>query len=98
METNEQCSFGSYGDQRREYLQKYKPAQYQALIQNGTLEQHLIEREAASSKWIVQNMRKTLRRYPCPDDAAGMVKWLIEMPELFRGAEETVWWMYIFGD
>ncbi len=98
MENNEQRSFGRYGDQRREYLEKYRPAQYLSLSKNGTLEQHLAEREAASSKWILQNMKKTLRRYPCPDDAAGMARWLAEMSELFRGAEETVWWMYIFGD
>lgn len=81
-----------------EYLQKYKPDQYQALVKSGMLEQHLFETEAASSKWIVKNMKKTLRRYPCPNDPAGMAKWFIEIPELFRGAEETVRWMYIIGD
>lgn len=95
---NEQRSFGRYGDWRRAYLQMYRPERYQALIQSGTLEQHLAETEAAASKWIEENMGKTIRWDPCPKDADGMAKWFTEMPSVFRGAEEVVSWMYIYGD
>lgn len=94
----QQRSFGKFADQRREYLQKRKPEQYQVLVQSDTLEQHLAERETDANKWIVRSMKEALRKMPCPDDAANIVKWLSALKELLRGVEETAACLNILSD
>lgn len=98
METSKQNGFGRYGDLRKEYMQRFWLVQYQALVQTGTFEQHLKDREARAQEWIAQMIVNDVLRCPCPREPIEVGPWITEMGKALKDMEQTAVILFINGD
>ena len=89
-------SIGKYGELRRSYLEKHRPATYQLLILNGELKQHLLDVNAQAHEQIDSLIATMLKTVPAPDKISNQLGWVQHMNMLKTQAEEIVVreWLY----
>jgi len=89
-------NIGKYGELRRSYLEKHRPATYQLLILNGELKQHLMDVNAQAHEQIDSLIAAILKTAPAPDKVADQLGWVQHMNMLKTQAEEIVVreWLY----
>ena len=89
-------SVGKYGEMRRSYLEKHRPATYQLMILNGELKRHLMEVNAQAHEQVDLLVAAMLKTAPALDKAADQLGWLQHMNTLRMQAKEIVVreWIY----
>jgi len=89
-------NIGKYGELRRSYLEKHRPATYQLLILNGELKQHLLDVNAQAHEQIDSLIATMLKTVPAPDKISNQLGWVQHMNMLKTQAEEIVVreWLY----
>ena len=89
-------NIGKYGELRRSYLEKHRPATYQLLILNGELKQHLLDVNAQAHEQIDSLIATMLKTVPAPDKISNQLGWVQHMNMLKTQPEEIVVreWLY----
>ena len=87
---------GRYGELRRSYLEKHRPATYQLLMLNGELKQHLMDVNAQAHEQIELLVAAMLKTTPAPDKTADQLGWVQHMNMIKAQVEEIVVreWIY----
>ena len=90
-------NIGKYGELRRNYLEKHRPASYQLLILNGELKRHLMDVNAQAHEQVDLLVAAMQQAAPAPDKAADQLGWVQHMNMLKAQAEEIVVqeWIYV---
>ncbi len=83
-------SIGKYGELRRNYLKKHRPATYQLLMLNGKLKQHLMDVNEQAHEQIDLLIAAMLKNAPAPDKTTDQLGWMQHMNMLKTQAEESV--------
>lgn len=52
MNNNEKNFYGKYAEQRREILENHAPVLYKSMIENGTLEHHLMSVQDSAAEYV----------------------------------------------
>lgn len=52
MNNNEKYFYGKYAEQRREILENHAPVLYKSMIENGTLEHHLMSVQDSAAEYV----------------------------------------------
>ena len=92
LETSQQPSgsIGKYGEMRRIYLKKHRPATYRLLMLNGELKQHLMDANEQAHEQIDSLIAAMLKTVPAPDKTTDQLGWVRYMNMLKVQAEEIV--------
>jgi hypothetical protein len=90
MQESMQKKYGKFGKARKEYLEKWHPEQYKAMVEDGTLEKHLAERQKAAQGWVNNIFEYSLKRYPFPSDneISSIVTWVRDMSEAVKSLDQ----------
>ena len=99
LERCEQKPLGKYGRMRKRYLQEHRPILWNSMILNGTLDAHLSETDAASSRQIEQILLQTTKAEGVNERLKEneLMRWVQEMNMLRVQAEEQVLRNLVFG-
>ena len=80
---------GKYGMMRQTYLEENHPIEYQQLMREGKLNEHLEEVNEEARKQMEMQMISLEKIYPAPD-RRNQLAWVQHMNSLKHMAEEVV--------
>ncbi|MBC2080266.1 TnpV protein [Listeria booriae] len=87
METK---TLGKYGRMRRTYLQEQKPMQFQTMMIESTLENHLREVDQLANQRLDLLMSQLEEKQTTPNKETDQIAWVQHMNMLKARAEEVI--------
>ena len=89
---------GKYGFLRKTYLKNYRPAQYQELLFNGKLTDHLADVDEAATERFIRLTDQLVKEQEITEalKAENMLLWIQRMNAVREQADEIVLWELVY--